>query len=114
MAESVSPSATVTFACCPEPVGRVSVPACGVVGAAGVAVSCGAVSAGLLSSGLASAGISSFQPGWIGRSASKRMPESSITRPSLSLAISTQRDPEPSWRSAIDQRLSAGLLSRTV
>ncbi len=65
-------------------------------------------------SGLASAGISSCQPGWIGRSASKRVPESSIWRPALSLAISVQRSPEPSWRSAMDHRLSAGRESRTV
>ncbi|WP_452176574.1 hypothetical protein [Kitasatospora saccharophila] len=106
MEDSESPECTVTL------------PWAGAAGAAGAAGRAGAAvlsaTTGVPASDLASAGISSRQPGWIGRSASKRVPESSIGRPALSLAISVQRSPEPSWRSAMDHRLSAGRASRTV
>ncbi len=107
IADRLSPAFTVTV---PPWAAPPAGPVCGVPAGAGA----GAAGPGVAWSGLASAGMASFQPGWIGRSASKRTPESSITRPSLSLAISVQRSPEPSWRSAMDHRLSAGRLSRTV
>ncbi len=62
---------------------------------------------------LAAAGRARTHPGWMGCSARKMVP-SAIARPSFSWAISSHRCPSPRVCSAIDHKLSAGFISRTV